>query len=156
MKLYERLPEKVRVNGKTVKCDFDFRNVLRMLETLARDDLTEEARAYIAVKCVAKRVKVNPSDFLNSVYPLLFSEKKSTDDQTKLTDFDQDADYIRAAFLQAYGINLYHRAVVCFFDYVKVGVNTLFTLCAVGADPAGLRFTLAHNSGSYFFCGKKA
>lgn len=106
MKLYERLPDSVTVNGKRIRCDFDFRNVLRMLETLAREDLTEEARAYRAVRCVTKRVKADPHAMLDAIYPRLFAEKKTEDGQ-RVTDFEQDADYIRAAFLQEYGINLF-------------------------------------------------
>ena len=78
-----------------------------MMETLARDDLTDEARLFLAVRCITRRRRIDPQEVLSAVYPLLFSEKKPTDGQTKLTDFNQDADYIRAAFLQEYGINLF-------------------------------------------------
>ena len=35
MKLFESLPDGVNVDGKRYKLDFDFRNVLRMMEILA-------------------------------------------------------------------------------------------------------------------------
>ena len=38
---------------------------------------------------------------------LLFPVTKKEADKKKITDFTQDADLIRAAFLQVYGINLY-------------------------------------------------
>ena len=44
MKLQDRLPEGVTVDGKFYKMDFDFRNVLRMMEVLDRDDLMPEAK----------------------------------------------------------------------------------------------------------------
>ena len=47
MKLQDRLPEGVEVDGKWYKLDLDFRNVLRMIEVLDRDDLMPEAKAYI-------------------------------------------------------------------------------------------------------------
>ena len=34
MKLFERLPDGVTVDGKHYKLNFDFRNVLKMLEVL--------------------------------------------------------------------------------------------------------------------------
>lgn len=107
MKLYERLPNSVIVNGRRVKCDFSFRNVLRMLDTLARDDLTADARIYIAKSCITKNRRVKPQELLTKVYEILFPKGKTEENKEKLTDFAQDADFIRAAFMQEYGINLY-------------------------------------------------
>ena len=39
MKLYDDLPNTVTVDGRRVKVDLDFRNVLRMMEIMSRDDL---------------------------------------------------------------------------------------------------------------------
>ena len=54
MKLYERLPDSVTADGKKYRLDLDFRNVLRMIEILSRDDLIPAAREYLALKCVMK------------------------------------------------------------------------------------------------------
>ena len=105
MKLQETLPEGVWVDGRFYKCDFDFRNVLEMMETLDRDDLIPEAREYRALKCIMKHPR-NVSKVLRAVRETLFSEKPKRDAQ-KVTDFEQDAFMIRAAFKQAYGIDLY-------------------------------------------------
>lgn len=107
MKLYETLPDNVTVHGKKIKCDFDFRNVLRMLDTLDREDLTPDARQFLAAKCITRRPGKYPRDIVRAACLRLFADKKSKSGQKKITDFDQDADYIRAAFLQEYGINLY-------------------------------------------------
>ena len=107
MRLQETLPDSVTVNGRKVKCDFDFRNVLRMLDTLEREDLTREARVFLAAKCVTKRPGKISREIVDAVILRLFSEKKRKSGHKKVTDFDQDADYIRAAFLQEYGINLF-------------------------------------------------
>ncbi len=105
MKLQDNLPDGVTVDGKFYKLDFDFRNVLRMMEELDRDDLMPEARYYNALKCLSKRPK-NARKVLEAVKGLLFQEKPKKDAQ-KVTDFVQDAGMIRAAFRQAYGIDLY-------------------------------------------------
>ena len=105
MKLQERLPDSVVVDGKRYRLDLDFRNVLSMIEILDRDDMMPEAKAYKALSFVCKRPK-NAVKVLESIKGLLFKAPRKTGGQ-KVTDFIQDAGLIRAAFRQAYGIDLY-------------------------------------------------
>ena len=105
MELQDTLPQGVTVDGRFYRLDFDFRNVLRMMEIMGRDDLMPEAREYLAVKCLTKRPK-NAGKVLEAVRSTLFQNPPKTDAQ-KVTDFVQDAGMIRAAFRQAYGIDLY-------------------------------------------------
>lgn len=105
MKLQDKLPDGVTVDGRFYKLDFDFRNVLKMMDTLDRDDLLPGAKSYLAVKCLTKHPR-NAEKVLSAVKALLFEEKASKGAQ-KVTDFVQDAGMIRAAFRQAYGIDLY-------------------------------------------------
>ena len=105
MKLQDKLPEGVEVDGKFYKMDFDFRNVLRMIDILDQDDLIPEARAYNALHCICKRPK-NVYKVLEAVKKLLFKAPRKKNGP-KATDFVQDAGLIRAAFRQAYGIDLY-------------------------------------------------
>ena len=107
MKLQDRLPDGVTVDGRFYRLDFDFRNVLCMMETLARDDLMPEAREYMALKCLTRHPR-NVSKVLAAVRALLF-EKPPKADAKKVTDFVQDAGLIRAAFRQEYGIDLYRE-----------------------------------------------
>lgn len=106
MKLQDRLPDGVTVDGRFYRLDFDFRNVLRMLEVMARADLMLEAHDYLAVKCLTKHPR-HPEKILPAVYDVLFEETPQNDGP-RVTDFVQDAGLIRAAFLQSYGIDLYH------------------------------------------------
>lgn len=106
MKLQDRLPDGVTVDGRFYRLDFDFRNVLRMLEIMARADLMTEAREYLAMKCLTKHPR-HSDKILPAVYSVLFEETPKSDGP-KVTDFAQDAGLIRAAFLQSYGIDLYH------------------------------------------------
>lgn len=103
MKLYEKLPDSVMVNGKKVRLNLDFRNVIRMVDIMSEDGLTHEAREYLALKCICKRPK---KGMMKPVRELLFPGAGS-DNGERITDFEQDADLIRAAFLQEYGINLF-------------------------------------------------
>lgn len=107
MRLQDALPDRVRAGRRAYKIDFDFRAVLRMTEILARDDLMDEARIYLALKCVMKRPpRRDGARVLAEIREILFSQGKPPEGK-RITDFEQDADYIRAAFLQAYGINLW-------------------------------------------------
>lgn len=108
MKLHEHLPDTIKVDGKRHRVDLDFRNVLRMMEIMGDNTLTDEAREYLAVKCfMRKPVK----GALSALKQLLFGADEKEDaeegDGTRLTSFDQDAAMIRAAFWQTYRINLY-------------------------------------------------
>ena len=105
MKLKDRLPDGVEVDGKFYKLDFEFRNVLRMIEVLDQNNLMPEAKAYKALCCLCKRPK-NAEKVLGAVKALLFKAPRKKGGQ-RVTDFIQDAGLIRAAFRQTYGINLF-------------------------------------------------
>ena len=107
MKLQDRLPDGVTVDGRFYRLDFDFRNVLKMMEIMARDDLMPDAREYLALKCLTRHPR-NVSKVLAAVRALLF-EKPPKADAKKVTDFVQDAGLIRAAFRQEYGVDLYRE-----------------------------------------------
>ena len=64
-----------------------------------------EAKAYKALCCLCKRPK-NAEKVLGAVKALLFKAPRKKGGQ-RVTDFIQDAGLIRAAFRQAYGIDLY-------------------------------------------------
>lgn len=107
MKLWEKLPSGVNVNGKFYRMNFDFRNVIKMMEILGDDDLMPQAREYNALKCLMKHPR-NVRLVLLAVKNLLFGKPTSqAEDKQKITDFTQDAPLIRAAFKQAYNIDLY-------------------------------------------------
>ena len=110
MKLFERLPDKIEIDGRKYRLDLDFRNVLRMVEIMNREDLLSEARNYLALKCVMRKVPKNVGQTMTAVSAIIFPKtKKKGDKGPKLTDYTQDADLIRAAFLQCYGINLWRE-----------------------------------------------
>ena len=98
MRLTDRLPDRVTVDGKTYRCDFDFRNVLRLIDETGREDILPEARVYRALKCVMRRP---PRDDILcahvyvEVRKVLFPGADRKTEAKKLTDFDQDADLIR-------------------------------------------------------------
>ena len=119
MKLQARLPDSIVVNGKRYKADFDFRNVLDMIETLDDDTLLPRIREYNALHCVFKRVPKDTTAAMQAVRNALFPQIKQNTDGKKLTSFEQDADLIRAAFRQAYSIDLF-RDKVHWLEFVSL------------------------------------
>ena len=127
MKLQDKLPDGVKVDGKFYKLDFEFRNVLRMIDVLDDDNLMPEAKAYKALRCLCRRPR-NVLRVLPAVKGLLFKAPRKTG--PKATDFVQDAGLIRAAFRQAYGIDLY-REKLHWFEFTEL----------LSAIPEGSRYS---------------
>ena len=107
MKLTDKLPDGVTVDGRFYALDFDFRNVLRMMETLGNDNLMPDARDFLALKCLTKHPK-NVAKVLAEVKNILFEEKPIATGE-RVTSFEQDAGLIRSAFRQVYGIDLFRE-----------------------------------------------
>ena len=117
MKLYERLPDSITVDGRRFKCNFDFRNVLKMLDLMQRDDIIPDARDYLCAKCVCKPPKTARNVY-NELCNVLFEKAPETSEK-RLTSFEQDAPLIRAAFKQVYGIDLY-RDKLTWFEFIEL------------------------------------
>ena len=123
MKLFERLPDSVKVGGKTYRCDFDFRNVLKMLEIMQREDLLDVAKDYHCVKCVIRRrIPLNAAtEICQALCDLLFEKPPETDEK-RIMSFEQDAGLIRAAFRQVYRIDLF-RDKLHWFEFTELLQN---------------------------------
>lgn len=106
MRLFERLPDRIEIEGKRYRLKTDFRNVLKMLYILENEHILPIARDWLALKCVMKRPPKDSRKALSEVKRFLFGESRSSNEK-RMTSFEQDADLIRAAFMQEYGINLY-------------------------------------------------
>ena len=117
MKLFESLPPGVKVGRKFYKCNFDFRNVLKMLDLMQREDIVPEAKDYLCAKCVCKPPK-NAREVYKALCGLLFEKRPETGEK-RLTSFEQDAPLIRAAFRQVYGIDLY-RDKLTWFEFTEL------------------------------------
>ena len=105
LKLYERLPNSVTVDGKKYRCNFDFRNVLRFLDIMQRDDIYPDARDYLCCKCVCRPPK-KAGKLYAALVDLLFPKADGSGGK-RLTSYEQDAALIRVAFRQVYGIDLF-------------------------------------------------
>ena len=123
LKLFERLPDSITVDGKRYKCDFDFRNVLKMLEIMQREDIYPDARDYLCAKCVisSKMPPKTVRNVYNGLCSILFPKAVQTGEK-RLTSYEQDAGLIRTAFRQVYGIDLF-RAKLHWFEFQELLQN---------------------------------
>ena len=117
LKLYERLPDSITVDGKRYKCDFDFRNVLRFLDIMQREDIYPDARDFLCCKCLCNPPK-NASNLYNALCAMLFP-KAANSSGNRLTSYEQDAALIRVAFRQEYGIDLF-RDKLHWFEFSEL------------------------------------
>lgn len=120
IKLHDRLPDSITVDGKRYKCNFDFRNVLKMLDVMQREDIYPDARDYLCVKCVCK-ARRNVRKVYAELCAVLFPAQPQ-DGGKRITSYEQDAGLIRAAFRQVYGIDLY-RDNLHWFEFVELLQN---------------------------------
>ena len=120
IRLYEAIPTGVTVDGRFIPCDFDFRNVLKMLDVMQREDIYPDARDFLCVKCVAlhpRKIK-DASAVFKAVGDLLF-EKTPDSGGERVTSFEQDAGMIRTAFRQVYNIDLF-REKLSWFEFTEL------------------------------------
>lgn len=133
IRLTEHLPDRITVRGKGYKLKPDFRNVLLMMETMARDDLIPEAKTYQALRHVVKRPPKDDAlcaEIMAEFKRVFLPESKKGVSEKRLTSFEQDADLIRGAFRQTYGIDLF-RAKLHWLEFS----------CLLACLPEGSRYT---------------
>ena len=130
LKLYERLPDSVTVGGRNYRLDLDFRNVMKMMDIITNADLLPDSRDWHGLRCVLRgRMPRRYREVFNAVFRLLFGTDNHKGGE-KITSFVQDADLIRAAFWQEYGINLY-RDKLHWFEFMTL----------IGNLPSGSKYT---------------
>lgn len=121
LKLFDRLPDSITVDRKTYKCDFDFRNVLMLLEIMQRDDILPDARDYLCVRCCIKKAPKKASAVYAALRDMLFPDSPIGDGK-RITSYEQDAGLIRVAFRQTYNIDLF-RDKLHWFEFCELLQN---------------------------------
>ena len=104
--LYERLPDRVRVGGRTYRIHPEFDRVLEAFDTFSHPWDNAEKVDYACWLLIRGRPP-DKAAALNAVYDLLIEPKRASGQKT--FDFVQDAPLIYAAFMQAYHIDLYNE-----------------------------------------------
>ena len=106
MRLYDSLPDRVEYNGRVYRLNLAFDSVLASLDALKDENLSEYYQIKTALdNLVVDAHKVDPGLF-QSVLDTIFPSREKCSDPPSI-DMDQDSELIYAAFLQAYGIDLY-------------------------------------------------
>lgn len=108
--LYDTPCNRVRVGRSTYKIKAPFDTVLFCLQALKSGDMSEADKIRLCVSLLVvhpPRAMAEKEKVLRAVLAAINEEPKKQDaDKPPCMDFEQDAEYIRAAFWQQYGINL--------------------------------------------------
>lgn len=125
MKLNDALVTNFSIADKEYDIDLSFNKVLDVFEILKEEEMTYLEQAQLIVHLLTGQELYNIKEVVDCwiyikehfleieketvQYDLLgnpMPTAKNEEEQEKLIDFEQDAEYIYASFLQAYGINL--------------------------------------------------
>ncbi|WP_394136855.1 Gp15 family bacteriophage protein [Cytobacillus oceanisediminis] len=112
MKLTERFTDEIEYKGQTIKLNLAFDNVLRVRELLQDDVFSGAEKLLILFKMLVKNANGLNFSFneINQLIGFIFDEilfpKKGSDGKSHF-DFDQDAAFIYASFLQDYKMDLF-------------------------------------------------
>ncbi|WP_342538444.1 Gp15 family bacteriophage protein [Sporosarcina sp. FSL K6-1540] len=124
MRLNDPLVNTCEYEGARYSLDLSFDNVLNVFDVFDDADLREYEQADIALALlVGVEYKSNTNDLWNYIYATYINveSKRSIEydrkgnplpfqkESKQSIDFNKDAEYIYASFMQAYKINLYHE-----------------------------------------------
>ena len=110
MNIYDPYPNTVEIDGKTIRLDMDFANVLRVIDSqddpalTTADRLELQARLLLADGESCPERPAEQARIIDAAMKLLPAAEKST--EPRYLDFHQDAALIRSGFMRAYGIDL--------------------------------------------------
>ena len=122
--IIDALPSSVRVAGVLHPVRTDFRIYMMLEQLIADEEISKEERVLHALELVYEDLEaLDPADFDDAVAAMLWFYRCGKPEDKRLTkraearrekgiepervyDFDQDAEYIYAAFLEQYGVDL--------------------------------------------------
>ena len=122
--MLDPLPRYIKVGRRRYRLLDDYRRVLLMMEIERDPRLTQAARTTLALRCLFRALpasRAKREDLLRQARRALFPATKRTENR-RLTDIDQDADMIRAAFRQVYHIDL-RREPLRWGDFTELMAN---------------------------------
>lgn len=110
MDLAQRLPDSVTYGGRRYKLRTEFFRVLQCFEIIRNQDFLPEDQIAMCLKILV-RGRIPPTlaarvDLFKSILEQYINPEKPKKKQPKAMDFEHDAKYIFAGFMQAYHIDL--------------------------------------------------
>lgn len=110
--LLDLAPQSVEIGGHSYEFDADFRNFIKLELLFDEEDLPDEARLWMALNLFYPKI---PDDYIAAmqkvinIYSYAANEKSKSSgsgSQMRIYSFEYDADYIFAAFMADYRIDL--------------------------------------------------
>ena len=111
MKLYKKLPDFVEYKGYEYRINPWFHVILYCTDVIHSNEYSDEEKILYAFDALVdtkfKSMSLRDKNgILVLAFQALFEKSKQSNDKKKIFDFEQDAKYIYAAFMQAYNIDL--------------------------------------------------
>lgn len=113
--LFERYPRRVQIGRYTVPVNLTFWRVVLAIRINNEAGLTMDDKISTISRTLAPWSKLMPflvqAWIVQGVFRLLFGEEPKNDSEPRYMDLEQDAASIKAAFLQAYRIDLSRSSI---------------------------------------------
>lgn len=125
MKLYEKLPTSIDYNGICYDINPWFHVILYCNDVMRNNEYTDTEKVLYCFDAIVDTKKQNISlleknKILLNVFGMLFEKEKHSSDKKKIFDFEQDAKYIYAAFMQAYNIDLFDIKKLHWWKFISL------------------------------------
>ncbi|WP_099205886.1 bacteriophage Gp15 family protein [Scatolibacter rhodanostii] len=110
--LTEIAPQSVRIEGQDYFFDADFRNVIKFEMLMEDSTIDEQTKGFLALNLFFEDIPTDIASAFDCILSLYSPEaetdnkKTGTGKQKRIYSFEHDSDYIYAAFLADYGIDL--------------------------------------------------
>jgi len=130
--LVDRFPTSVEIDGKSYELNTDFRTCLKIILAFEDNDLCAAEKYAVMLNNLYKELPKNTKKAVVEAIKFLDKGNSSDEQETpiRLFSYNQDADFIFAAFRQTHGIDLeisemhWWKFVTLFMD---IGSDTVFS-----------------------------
>ncbi|MDD9147823.1 Gp15 family bacteriophage protein [Sporolactobacillus sp. CQH2019] len=113
LSLKQPLDDKIRINGQEYDLDLSFDNVLRWYDLMDDKKIDDMLKIMLAFEMFVPDCEADSPTMVQTVNAIVKEyitakpdDGQETSNQTQYYDFNKDAEYIFASFLQEYGIDL--------------------------------------------------
>lgn len=103
-------PKRVKVNDKYFNINYDFKNIINVIEIMTDDNISDYERAIAVIYKMYGDEGINAKDCWERLLELskkfIFLNKEIDNDKESDMDFIQDYQYIKASFIGDYNMNI--------------------------------------------------
>ncbi len=109
IRFFDKLPQAVKIDGRAVPVNTDFRTALKILRAFGDDRLLGSEKISVMLRLLYPEIPQNTTDAVRQGLRFLNlgdTPKKPSANKPRLFSFEKDSMFIAAAFMSTYGIDL--------------------------------------------------